>query len=405
MTQQNYKLAIDFGTSRTKVAYFDEHNNRPELIEIGRNVLTMIPTVFYVPKAGEGNILVGDDAEEMLDHDPDGYVIALKKEIHKPGKIRLGSGRSIERVELASHLFQYIKEFVEKHIPAFYKKTIDSCILTVPVCFSEPQRDAIRRAAEKGGFRHVRVIEKPVAAAKAWLFATHTQGINNVIVCDIGGGTTDFAVVQYKNGIFQPIPEIPTKGFNWGGDDLDERILESAQENNNDDSDESQSFWNKVFSWKNAFKSKVRRIKEFLRKNRKPEHGIDIKGNGFILKQETINQCVGDFTDQICNELKPYIKLCREKLKVENIPVLLVGGSSQLLGLEGKIKAIAGDANTFCWSRSEYAVVLGAAMDGIKTSTTQNLGHVLKLLNTRIRSEEPIIYDQSDNDFVHQFRL
>jgi molecular chaperone DnaK (HSP70) len=96
-------LAIDFGTSRTKVAYFDEDRDKPVLVDIGRNIRTMIPSAFYIPqpvdgKIDESKIYVGDDAEDMLDDDPDGYVIAIKKEIHKTGFKRLGGGRKIERV-------------------------------------------------------------------------------------------------------------------------------------------------------------------------------------------------------------------------------------------------------------------------------------------------------------------
>ena len=72
-------LAIDFGTSRTKVAYFDEASGKAQLVEIGREIRTVLPSVFYIPKEGQGERLVGDDAQDMVDSDPEGIVLSLKK--------------------------------------------------------------------------------------------------------------------------------------------------------------------------------------------------------------------------------------------------------------------------------------------------------------------------------------
>ncbi|MGL4942888.1 MAG: peptidylprolyl isomerase [Thermoguttaceae bacterium] len=353
------KLAIDFGTSRTKVAYYDETQKCPKLIDMGER--QAMPSVFYVPKEGGGAILVGDDAEGMLEEDPEGYVVALKMEIHKPGTKRLGAGRKIDRVELASHLFRHIKAFLEKNEPHFYHSNIDTCTLTVPVDFSDSQRNAIRKAAELGGFTNIDIIEEPVAAAQAWLAATHQQGIDSVVVCDIGGGTTDYAVVRYRHGIFQPIPEVPTKGMEWGGDRLDEMIIDHVQDEDEEaDTEEKQGFWSRIGKWKGAFKSKVRLIKERLTKRPKDIYETKIQDTKLPVSKEVIQRCIGDFTDHVCDELQGYLVQCREKLAIENIPVLLVGGSSKLPGLEEKIKEFAGDENVFHWNHSDYAIVLGA---------------------------------------------
>ena len=87
-------IAIDFGTTRTKVACFNEQEQKPQLIELGRYNLQVVPSLFYVPCEGKGDRLVGDDAQDMVDADPEGIVEGLKKEIHKLGKKRFGEGRS-----------------------------------------------------------------------------------------------------------------------------------------------------------------------------------------------------------------------------------------------------------------------------------------------------------------------
>ena len=104
-------IAIDFGTTRTKMAYFDPDRNEPRLIEVGREVRPVVPSVFYLPLEGQGKRLVGDDAQEQVEIDPEGVVIGLKKDIHRLGKIRCGVGRaSVGRVELASDLFAHFAQ-------------------------------------------------------------------------------------------------------------------------------------------------------------------------------------------------------------------------------------------------------------------------------------------------------
>lgn len=357
-------LAIDFGTSRTKVAYFDEDNNRAELVELGHRVTTMIPSVFYVPPPDKGAILVGEEAEDMSEEDPQGYVVAIKKEIHKSGSRRLGVGRKIDRIELVSHLFRHIKGFTEKHIPYFMNRKADSCILTVPVSFSGIQREAIRKAAELGGFSEIKVVEEPVAAAQAWLAESSRQGVDAVVVCDIGGGTTDFAVVRCQHGFFQPVPDIPTKGFDWGGDNLDESILEHLHDEDEEaNTDKGQGLWSQVNQWRGAFKTRIRRIKESFSRNKKESYGTKIRDTELPVSRSAVEHCIEKFTDQVVDELDQYLKTCRERLNKKDLPVLLVGGSSRLPNLEEKVVAIAGKSSVFRWSRSDYAIVLGATLE------------------------------------------
>jgi molecular chaperone DnaK (HSP70) len=70
------ELTIDFGTTRTKVAAYDREEKKASLIELGREIHTIIPSTFYIPR--EGEILVGDDAEEAISDNPAGIVRGLK---------------------------------------------------------------------------------------------------------------------------------------------------------------------------------------------------------------------------------------------------------------------------------------------------------------------------------------
>ena len=75
-------------------------------------------------------------------------------------------------------------------------------VLTVPASFDEEARELTVEAARKAGLEHLTVLEEPLAAFYAWI-ATHRQTIATqvhdgdlVLVCDIGGGTSDFSLVR-----------------------------------------------------------------------------------------------------------------------------------------------------------------------------------------------------------------
>ena len=129
-----------------------------------------VPSVFDVPLAGQGDRLVGDDAVfKQCDRDPQGVVIGLKKEMHRLGKKHFGPGRSsVARVELASDMFRLIRRVCRDEV---FHADVTRCTLTVPVAFEEQKRECIRRAAELGGFRTVKLVEEPVAAAKPGCFS------------------------------------------------------------------------------------------------------------------------------------------------------------------------------------------------------------------------------------------
>ncbi|HVL35505.1 MAG TPA: Hsp70 family protein [Burkholderiales bacterium] len=74
-------------------------------------------------------------------------------------------------------------------------------LLTVPASFDEEARELTLRAAQSAGFEQVTLLEEPQAAFYAWLDAEGEHWRRRirvgdlVLVCDIGGGTTDFSLI------------------------------------------------------------------------------------------------------------------------------------------------------------------------------------------------------------------
>lgn len=75
-------------------------------------------------------------------------------------------------------------------------------LLTVPASFDAVARELTVKAARQAGLHHVTLLEEPQAAFYAWIEASHDLWRKNVqkgdlvLVCDVGGGTTDFSLIR-----------------------------------------------------------------------------------------------------------------------------------------------------------------------------------------------------------------
>jgi len=101
--------------------------------------------------------------------------------------------------------------------------------LTVPASFDEEARELTIEAARAAGFEHLTMIEEPTAALYAWI-ASHRGRLTDflrdgdrVLICDIGGGTTDFTLVSVALDEDGPAFERIAVGEHLllGGDNLD----------------------------------------------------------------------------------------------------------------------------------------------------------------------------------------
>lgn len=340
-------VAIDFGTTRTKVAYYDSDRGEPRLVELGRETRSIIPSIFYIPQ--EGSRLVGDDAQDMLDTDPEGIIIGLKKEIHKLGKKRLGPGRpSVDRVELASDLFAFIRTGCCNEV--FHAEVVE-CVLTVPVAFEEQKRERIRQAAEFAGFRKISITEEPVAAAKYWLATSGQHIADTVVVCDVGGGTTDLALLRHFDGQFAPVPDVPPVGFSNGGNDVDESIWDCVLQN-----DEAAIA---PECCRAGFLAQLRRVKELLTRDRREQIPVMLGTMKVTIPRTVVEEGIHEFVEQVAQETQRFLDRCQAVAGVKDSPILLVGGASRLPGLKEALEKLA-PGRVLQWNQSDYATVLGA---------------------------------------------
>jgi len=192
-------MAIDLGTANTLV-YVK-----------GRGVVLNEPSVVAIidEKGRKRVAAVGDEAKQMLGRTP-GNIQAIKP-------LRDGVIADFEVAE------EMIKHFIRKvHNRRSWAKPL--IIVCVPSGATPVERRAIQEAAEAAGARKVYLIEEPMAAAiGAGLPVTEPTGS---MVVDIGGGTTEVAVVSLGGIVY-------ARSVRVGGNMMDEAIINYIRRHHN----------------------------------------------------------------------------------------------------------------------------------------------------------------------------
>lgn len=182
-------LAIDLGTATTLVYVH------------GKGIVLNEPSVVAVEKRTERVLAVGVEAKKMLGRTP-GHITAIRP--MKDGVIA--------DFEMAEKM---LKHFITKahNRSAFVRPRI---IIGVPSRITQVEQRAVRDSAELAGAREVYLIEEPVAAAiGSGLPITEPSG--NMVV-DIGGGTTDIAVISLGGIVYSESVKV-------AGDRMDDAVM------------------------------------------------------------------------------------------------------------------------------------------------------------------------------------
>ena len=102
-------------------------------------------------------------------------------------------------------------------------------VITVPASFDEVARDLTVEAAAMAGLQNITLLEEPLAAFYSWLmrhegdWAEHVRPGQLILVCDVGGGTTDFTLITLREAGGSPKFERIAVGDHLilGGDNMD----------------------------------------------------------------------------------------------------------------------------------------------------------------------------------------
>ena len=131
--------------------------------------------------------------------------------------------------EITTHLFMSFKLRAEMFLSTKFNSniTIINVVLSVPAYFNKIQREIVKKCAENGGFKVLRLINEPTAAALCYGLGKNLNNSNkNIIVYDLGGGTLDVSCLYISNGVYEVLGSCGNN--NLGGSDFDKKIMEYA---------------------------------------------------------------------------------------------------------------------------------------------------------------------------------
>lgn len=189
MFSKNTDIGIDLGTANILV-YVK-----------GKGIVLNEPSVVAVDKEKKNILAVGEDARQMLGRTPEGIVA-----------IRPMKDGVIANYTMTQKMLEYIVEkVVGKRF--FFKPRVMTCI---PVGITSVEKRAVLEATMQAGVSKTYLIEEPLAAAMgAGLDIVSPSG---KMVVDIGGGTTDIAILSL-GGV------VDDASIRIGGDKFDEAIV------------------------------------------------------------------------------------------------------------------------------------------------------------------------------------
>ncbi len=190
-------MGVDLGTANTLV-YVK-----------GEGIVLCEPSVVAIERGTTHVLAVGEEAKRMLGRTP-GNIVAIRP--MKDGVIA--------DFDITEAMLRY---FIKKvhHRRVWVRPRI---VIAVPSGITEVEKRAVQDSAIRAGARKVFLIEEPIAAAIG--VGLPIQEPKGNMIIDIGGGTTEIAVISLSGTVF-------SKSIRIGGDELDEAIIEHLKKTYN----------------------------------------------------------------------------------------------------------------------------------------------------------------------------
>ncbi len=238
MKDVKYIVGIDLGTTHCVCAYTDaviEDGEEPaiHIFEIPQIVAPgeikeqpLLPSFLFLPgehdvSAGalvlpwnsDSDIAVGEFARERGAEVPNRLVSSSKSWLCNSGVDRTkavlpwespADSRRVSPVEASSYLLHHIRDAWNHEMAANDAGALleeQEIYLTVPASFDAVARELTVKAAESAGIKNLTLLEEPQAAFYSWIemhkeWRKVVKKGESILACDVGGGTTDFSLIQ-----------------------------------------------------------------------------------------------------------------------------------------------------------------------------------------------------------------
>lgn len=265
-TASRYLVGIDLGTTHTVVAYADTARPNAEIniFEIAQLVApgevaprALLPSVRYHPAVGElteadtafspaGDHAVIGEAARILGAKTQGRLITSAKSWlshpsvdHSAEILPWGSSEDIDKVspiEASASYLNHVRTVWNHRFPDAPLEQ-QEIVVTVPASFDEAARSLTLEATRIAGLKKLRLLEEPQAVCYDWLrrhrnrIETALRDVHLLLVCDVGGGTTDLTLIQVEQ--MDGEPKLTRIGVGdhlmLGGDNIDLTLAHLAE--------------------------------------------------------------------------------------------------------------------------------------------------------------------------------
>lgn len=296
----------------------------------GKGVVLKEPSVVAYDKDSDRIKAIGEEARQMIGRTP-GNIMAIRP-------LRKGV---ISDYTITERMLKY---FIQKAMGrrAFRKPRISIC---VPSGVTEVERKAVEEATYQAGAREVFLIEEPIAAAiGSGIDITRPCGS---MVVDIGGGTTDIAIISLGGTVV-------SQSVRLAGNDFDEAIIRYVRKAHN-----------LFIGEQTAEAVKIRLGSVYPRPQTET---MEIKGRNVItglpktavLTSEEIREALKDVMGQILEAIHSVLEKTPPELAADVVErgIVLTGGGALLRGLEELIGEHTG-INTMTAENPACAVAVG----------------------------------------------
>jgi hypothetical protein len=233
-----FVIGIDLGTTNSALAFVDTTLGKeakvttfqiPQVVSQGAvEERSLLPSFLYLPGEGEQpagalklpwdakrDYCVGEYARIFGSQVPTRLVASAKSWLCHTGVDRKApilpqrapdtGSRKVSPVEATTRYLKHLAEawnYTHAKKDAANKLEVQDIVLTVPASFDAAARELTVEAARAAGFENLTLLEEPQAAFYAWLdragedWRKQVSVGELVLVADVGGGTTDFTLIE-----------------------------------------------------------------------------------------------------------------------------------------------------------------------------------------------------------------
>lgn len=195
----SHDLGIDLGTANTLVYVR------------GQGIVINEPSVVAMNQKTKQLLAIGEEARSMVGRTP-AHIVAIRPLVDGV----------VSDFEITEQMLRYFIQKVHKERFSLFPRP--RVVIGIPYGVTEVERRAVEEAAVNAGAREVYLIEEPIAAAIGTKLPIQEPGGN--LVVDIGGGTTEVAVISL-GGI------VASRSLRVAGDEMNEDIVNFARDHFN----------------------------------------------------------------------------------------------------------------------------------------------------------------------------